>query len=275
MMRVFATVFVMLLVAAPLAAQQTKSAKEGKASSAPPKVAKNSKATKAGAAKHTDPASYAIGQNIGRQLKAQGVAVNGDLVARGILDILAEKEAMYDEEETSSALDQFEQEVSKRIDEQVRELAEKNKKEGAEFLAANKKKKGVTTLPSGLQYQVLTKGTGATPKPTDQVTTHYHGTFIDGTVFDSSVERKEPVTFPVDRVIKGWSEALQKMKVGDKWRLFVPAELAYSERGSPPDIGPNATLVFEVELLEIAEKIERAERVERIEKTGTSERARK
>ena len=133
------------------------------------------------------------------------------------------------------------------------ELADNNKKEGEKFLAENGKKEGVKTLKSGLQYKVLNKGDGATPKPTDQVTTHYHGTLIDGSVFDSSVERGEPATFGVNQVISGWTEALQLMKVGDKWRLFVPAEMAYGVRGAGAKIGPNATLVFEVELLKIVE----------------------
>jgi FKBP-type peptidyl-prolyl cis-trans isomerase FklB len=124
-------------------------------------------------------------------------------------------------------------------------------KNGREFLAANKKKKGVVTLKSGLQYQVIKQGTGKTPKATDRVKTHYHGTSIDGTVFDSSVQRKMPATFPVNRVIKGWIEALQLMKVGSKWKLFIPSELAYGRRGSPPKIAPDSVLIFEIELLGI------------------------
>ncbi|MCH7990113.1 MAG: FKBP-type peptidyl-prolyl cis-trans isomerase [Planctomycetes bacterium] len=124
-------------------------------------------------------------------------------------------------------------------------------KKGKDFLAANKKKKGVVTLKSGLQYLVLKQGTGKKPKATDRVKTHYHGTLIDGTVFDSSVQREMPATFPVNGVIKGWIEALQLMNVGSKWKLFIPSELAYGKRGSPPKIAPDSVLIFEIELLGI------------------------
>jgi FKBP-type peptidyl-prolyl cis-trans isomerase FklB len=126
-----------------------------------------------------------------------------------------------------------------------------NKKKGEEFLAANAKKEGVKTLPSGLQYLVLKEGTGKKPGPTDEVEVHYHGTLIDGSVFDSSVDRGEPASFPVNRVIPGWTEALQLMKEGAKWRVFIPSKLAYQQRGSPPKIGPNETLIFEIELLHV------------------------
>ena len=139
-----------------------------------------------------------------------------------------------------------EQEMSK-----AQKQGEVNKQQGAAFLAANKSKPGVKTTASGLQYKVLKAGNGPTPKATDKVRTHYHGTLIDGTVFDSSVQRGEPAEFPVSGVIRGWTEALQLMKVGDKWQLFIPSELAYSARGAGGVIGPNSTLVFEIELLEI------------------------
>jgi len=131
------------------------------------------------------------------------------------------------------------------------QLADKNQKEGEVFLAENKKKKGVITLPSGLQYQVIKEGTGKIPKATDTVTTHYRGTLIDGTEFDSSYKRGEPASFPVNGVIKGWTEALQLMKVGSKWQLFIPSNLAYGPQGAGQAIGPNATLIFEIELLSI------------------------
>ena len=145
----------------------------------------------------------------------------------------------------------FEQDLQKKEIERLKQLAEKNKKEGAEFLAANKAKEGVKTLPSGLQYKVLAEGNGTQPKPTDQVTVNYRGTFLDGTEFDSSYKRGEPVTFPVNGVIKAWSEALPLMKTGAKWQLFVPAELAYGEKGAGRAISPNSTLIFEVELVGI------------------------
>jgi FKBP-type peptidyl-prolyl cis-trans isomerase FklB len=128
---------------------------------------------------------------------------------------------------------------------------EKNKKEGEAFLAENKKKEGVKTLPSGLQYKVIKEGTGKSPKATDKVSTHYRGTLIDGTEFDSSYKRGQPATFPVNGVIPGWTEALQLMKVGSKWQLFIPSKLAYGERGAPPVIGPYSVLIFTVELLAI------------------------
>ena len=130
-------------------------------------------------------------------------------------------------------------------------MAEANKQEGEAFLAQNKNREGVTTLPSGLQYMVLQEGNGASPGPTDKVTTHYHGTLIDGTVFDSSYERGQPATFPVNGVISGWTEALQRMQEGAKWRLFLPANLAYGAQGAGEDIGPNATLIFDVELISV------------------------
>lgn len=129
--------------------------------------------------------------------------------------------------------------------------AQMNKKKGEEFLAANAKKEGVKTLPDGLQYLVLKEGKGKKPGPTDEVEVHYHGTLTDGTVFDSSVDRGEPATFPVNRVIAGWTEALQLMKEGSKWRVFIPSKLAYRQRGAPPKIGPNETLIFEIELLHV------------------------
>ncbi len=135
-----------------------------------------------------------------------------------------------------------------------KKIGEKNKKEGEDFLAENKKKEGVQTLPSGLQYKVIKAGTGKKPQLTDTVTTQYRGTLIDGTEFDSSYRRGKPATFPVNGVIRGWTEALQLMEEGAKWELFVPPDLAYGERGAGQQIGPNATLIFEIELISIQEK---------------------
>ena len=192
-----------------------------------------------------DKASYGIGLNIGRQFHLPGIEIKTELVARGLADAIAERTPLLSDEELKQSMLAFQQEIKVR-------QAEKNKKEGDAFLAANKTKDGVVTLPSGLQYTVLETGTGASPSKTDTVTTHYHGTLIDGTVFDSSVQRGQPSSFPVGRVIAGWTEALQLMKVGDKWRLFVPSELAYGANPRPGGpIGPDAVLVFEVELLSI------------------------
>ena len=145
----------------------------------------------------------------------------------------------------------FHAQLTARMQDKAKVLGDKNKKEGEAFLAANKSKDGVKTLPSGLQYKVIKSGTGATPGPTDVVQAHYKGTLLDGTVFDSSYDRGKPETFPVNGVIPGWTEALQLMKVGDKWELFVPANLAYKETGAGSDIGPNAVLLFDVELLDV------------------------
>jgi FKBP-type peptidyl-prolyl cis-trans isomerase FklB len=149
------------------------------------------------------------------------------------------------------ALTTFRANQQKKQQERQQAQAKQNKQEGEAFLAENKKKKGVTTLPSGLQYQVIRSGKGASPKASDTVVTHYHGTLINGKVFDSSVDRGQPATFPVARVIKGWTEALQKMKVGDKWKIYVPSQLAYGAAGAPPKIGPDSALIFDIELLEI------------------------
>jgi FKBP-type peptidyl-prolyl cis-trans isomerase FklB len=200
-----------------------------------------------------DKASYAIGWNIGNSLKDEGADLNADAIVRGLLDALQGKKAMLPPDQLRPALEAFQRELAAKQEARMQVLAEKNRKEGVAFLEANKTKPGVKVLPSGLQYKVLKSGNGPSPKLTDKVKTHYHGTLIDGTVFDSSVERGEPVEFPVGGVIRGWTEALQLMKVGDKWRLFVPSELAYGPQGAGGVIGPNATLVFEVELLEIVQ----------------------
>ena len=153
----------------------------------------------------------------------------------------------------SEAMAAFKEEMMKKHEEELKKAAEKNKKEGEAFLAENKKKEGVVTLPSGLQYKVIKEGDGQMPKDTDMVTVNYRGTLVDGTEFDSSYKRGNPATFPVNGVIPGWQEALKLMKVGSKWQLFVPAGLAYGEKGAGSTIGPNATLIFEVELLSISE----------------------
>ena len=144
--------------------------------------------------------------------------------------------------------------IADRLFNMKNEKSSANLKAGQEFLAANKQKPGVTTLPSGLQYEVITEGTGIKPLARNSVTCHYHGTLIDGTMFDSSVERGQPATFPLNRVISGWTEGLQLMSVGSKWRFFIPPNLAYGDRQTGSDIGPNSTLIFEVELVSIGEE---------------------
>ena len=196
-------------------------------------------------------ASYGIGTSIGRNLLADELEINVEALVQGIKDALTKAEPRLTPAQISAALAAFQQEMEGKAAARAKTVGEKNIREGKAFLAANKTKPGVTTLPSGLQYNVLKKGNGPLPKLTDTVRTHYHGTLIDGTVFDSTVETKVPATFPVGRVIRGWTEALQLMNVGSKWRLFVPSELAYGPQGYAPDIGPHAVLIFDVELLGI------------------------
>jgi FKBP-type peptidyl-prolyl cis-trans isomerase FklB len=194
-------------------------------------------------------ASYAIGLNIGTTLKRQELDVDTKALTAGITDGFAGKPALTEDEQKAVLMD-LQKSVMARAEEKQNAAAETNLKAGEAFLAANAKKEGVKTTASGLQYKVINSGTGLSPKLTDVVKVHYHGTLIDGTVFDSSVRRNQPATFPVNGVIPGWTEALQLMKVGDKWKLFIPAKLAYGEQGPGP-IGPNSVLIFEVELLGI------------------------
>ena len=196
-----------------------------------------------------DQVSYALGRNVGRNLMSSGFKLNPQLVVKGLTDAFSGAKQLMSDKQCQSALQWYDRENQKREAEQAASQGERNKQEGQAFLAANKLKNGVITLPSGLQYVVLKKGTGPTPKPTSKVKTHYHGTLLDGTVFDSSVERGEPISFPVNGVIEGWQEALPLMKVGDKWRLYVPSELAYKEQGAGGVIGPHCVLIFEIELL--------------------------
>jgi FKBP-type peptidyl-prolyl cis-trans isomerase len=193
--------------------------------------------------------SYAIGMMLGHNWQQQGLEVNPDIAARAIKDVQAGGATLLSQEEMQATLTSFQQEFRAIQQKKKAELTIKNKAEGDAFLAANKANPGVTTLPDGLQYTVLSAGTGATPGAADTVTVNYKGTLIDGTEFDSSYKRGQPASFPVTGVIKGWTEALQKMQVGAKWKLFVPSELAYGEQGRP-GIPPNSVLIFEVELLD-------------------------
>ena len=193
-----------------------------------------------------DKVSYSIGMQIGFNLGRQKVDVNPDILAAGIKDAIAGKPQL-NPDQVKEIMAQFE----KDMEQKQKDLGEKNKTEGAKYLEENKKKAGVKTTASGLQYKVVKDGTGAQPKATDMVTVNYRGTLIDGTEFDSSYKRGQPATFPVNGVIKGWSEALQLMKQGSKYQLFIPSNLAYGERAMGSDIGPNSTLIFEVELQEV------------------------
>jgi FKBP-type peptidyl-prolyl cis-trans isomerase FklB len=198
-----------------------------------------------------DKFSYALGMNLGTNLKKQGMTVNVDLIARGIKDTTAGSKTLLTEDEARAVMMAVQAEFQQQQRERMKQLGEANKAEGATFLAANKAKDGVVTLPSGLQYKILTAGTGPKPAATDTVTVNYRGTLINGTEFDSSYKRGQPATFAVTGVIKGWTEALQLMPTGSKWQVFIPSDLAYGERGAGADITPNATLIFEVELISI------------------------
>ena len=199
---------------------------------------------------NNDKVSYSYGVQIATSMKTQGFDVNPDEFANGIRDAIAGKPKLSDTE-IRETLMTFSREMQTKRTEKMRADADKNKKAGEDWLAANAKKPGVKTMPSGLQYKVLIEGKGPKPTPADTVSAHYKGTLTDGTEFDSSYTRGQPLTRHVTGLIAGWQEALTNMHVGDKWEIYVPGNLAYGERGSPPKIGPNATLVFEMELLNI------------------------
>ncbi len=194
-----------------------------------------------------DKVSYMIGFQTGQNLKKQGIEVDLKLLKRGLIDGLSGDKPLLSDAELKEVIMTLQKDVLTR-------LSEKNKKDGEAFLANNKTKPGVVTLPSGLQYKVLTAGTGPTPKADDTVTVNYQGTLIDGTEFDSSYKRGTPAKFGVSQVIPGWTEALKLMKVGAQWQLFIPANLAYGEQGAGRVIGPNTVLIFKVELLSIEPK---------------------
>jgi FKBP-type peptidyl-prolyl cis-trans isomerase FklB len=193
--------------------------------------------------------SYGIGFDQGKRFLDRGIELDAESMFQGFRDAFAKKKGLYSDKELNEAYAVFD----KILKAKQAEKAGAAGKKGRDFLAANKKKKGVVTLKSGLQYLVIKQGTGRMPKAKDRVKTHYHGMLIDGTVFDSSVQRKMPFSFRllVDSVIKGWTEALPLMKVGSKWKLFIPSELAYGKRGSPPKIASDSVLIFEIELLSI------------------------
>lgn len=193
-----------------------------------------------------DKISYALGLSIGNNLMASGISkLNFADFAKAIEDIMTQKQPEISHEEAQNIINEY---LTKVQDERFKH----NTEAGEAFLAENKNKPGVVTLPSGLQYEVIKEGNGPLPKATDQVTCHYHGSLIDGTVFDSSVERGTPATFGVNQVIKGWVEALQLMPVGSKWKLYIPSDLAYGAAGAGQAIEPNSTLIFDVEVLDIA-----------------------
>ena len=195
--------------------------------------------------------SYIIGVQIGSQLKGDAIDVDPILVGRGIQDAVAGNKLLLSDQDARDTMNTFQKQQEAKQSAQRKQQGEKNKKEGDAFLAENKKKAGVKTTASGLQYKVIKEGTGKMPKVTDTVTANYKGTLLDGREFDSSYRRGEPATLPLSGVIPGWSEALQLMKEGSKWQLFIPPQLAYAEKGAGNVIGPNATLIFEVELISV------------------------
>ncbi|MDO6392286.1 FKBP-type peptidyl-prolyl cis-trans isomerase [Pontibacter sp. BT731] len=191
--------------------------------------------------------SYIIGRDMAANLKKQGIDIEAEAFFKGLKEVIAGEPSSLSQQDIQMAMMALQQEMQQKQGAKGGE----NQKAGEAFLAENKNKEGIKTLPSGLQYQVLEEGTGKSPAATDKVTTHYHGTLIDGTVFDSSYERGQPATFPVNGVIAGWTEALQLMKEGAKWRLFIPSDLAYGAQGAGDTIGPNTTLIFDVELISV------------------------
>jgi len=219
-------------------------------------VACQSKVEKKDLKTFKDSVSYAIGYDIGSNFRNQEIDVELDMVKKGIergLTDTSAAAAIFTKEELQQIFGVLQQKMMEKQQSKMDGVAKKNKDVEDKFLAENSKKPGVITLPSGLQYKVIKAGNGASPKATDKVTVHYRGTLINGQEFDSSIGRGEPVTFPVNGVIPGWTEALQLMKVGDKWELYIPSALAYGNRGAGQMIEPGATLIFEVELLGIGE----------------------
>jgi FKBP-type peptidyl-prolyl cis-trans isomerase FklB len=244
-------------------AQQTSPSTTTPKPATAPKTTTAAKPRTATAAKSTQPltlttrkdkVSYAIGMSIGQNMKKDSVDVDPAILARGLKDAMTSAKPLMTDDEAKVVMTEFRNEMTSKKAAEAKQIGDTNKQAGQQFLAANKAKEGVITLPSGLQYKILKEGTGPKPAATDTVVTNYRGSLINGTEFDSSYKRGEPATFPVGQVIKGWTEALQLMPVGSKWQLFVPAELAYGERSPGPEIGPNSTLIFDIELLSIKDK---------------------
>ena len=250
-----------ILFSAPVASAQS-SAPPAKPSTPPPAAASKQQAPAANAAPPSNPqfrdqkekVSYALGLSLGISLRRQDLDVDTATLMRGMNDGISGAQALMTEDEVRATVAQMQNDLRAKQEEKARMAAVNNKKEGEEFLEANKTKEGVVALPSGLQYKVISQGTGPTPLATDTVVCNYRGTLINGVEFDSSYKRGQPATFQVNRVIRGWTEALQLMPAGSKWQLFIPSTLAYGDRGAGPDIGPNATLIFEVELVSVQPK---------------------
>jgi FKBP-type peptidyl-prolyl cis-trans isomerase FklB len=256
------TLSVGILMLGNIAAQQTPAATPKPATAAKPATTAKPH-TSATAAKTTQPLtlktqkdklSYAIGMNIGQSMKKDSLDIDSAILTRGLKDAMSGGKLLMTDEEAKTVMTEFRTEMTKKKEAQAQQVGEANKQEGQQFLAANKAKPGVVTLPSGLQYKVLKEGTGPKPTATDTVVCNYRGTLINGTEFDSSYKGGQPATFAVNQVIKGWTEVLQLMPVGSKWQVFVPSDLAYGAHSPAPEIGPNSTLIFEIDLLSIQEK---------------------
>jgi FKBP-type peptidyl-prolyl cis-trans isomerase len=198
--------------------------------------------------------SYSLGMKMGENLHKQSVPVDPAIMARGLRDALSGGKTLLTDDQAQAAIMEVQNDMRQKQQAKMQVEGAANKKEGEAFLAGNKGKESIVTLPSGLEYKILKQGTGPKPTANDTVVCNYKGTLINGTEFDSSYKRGQPATFPVSGVIKGWTEALQLMPVGSKWQLFIPSDLAYGDRGAGPDIGPDSTLIFEVELMSIEDK---------------------
>jgi FKBP-type peptidyl-prolyl cis-trans isomerase FklB len=241
------------------AAQQTPATNTQTTPSAKPSTTTHKSTTAAAKPKPSalvtdkDKQSYSIGVNVGKSLHRDSIDVEPKIVLQGLEDALADGKLLLTDDEMKTVMTALQTKVRQQLEEKRLAQAETSQKDGAAFMAANATKEGVVTLPSGLQYKIMVAGTGPKPTATDSVVCNYRGTLLDNTEFDSSYKRGQPVTINVGGVIKGWTEALQLMPVGSKWQLFIPPNLAYGDRGQGP-IGPNATLIFEVELLSIQPK---------------------
>jgi FKBP-type peptidyl-prolyl cis-trans isomerase FklB len=249
------------------AQSETSTSKKGKpaATSTDKKNSKKDKSTKKTTSKtgttvttDKDKSSYAIGVNLGNNFKMQGLDIDADVFAQGMKDAMAGGEMAMTEEEIKAAMDALQkqamakhQEMQKKQMEENAKLAEGAKQRGADFLAQNAKQPGVVTLPSGVQYKIVTEGSGPKPTASSTVTTHYRGTLLNGKVFDSSYDRGQPAQFPVNGVIAGWTEVLQLMPVGSKWTVWIPSDKAYGDQGAGADIGPGETLAFDIELIAV------------------------
>ena len=243
-----------LLIAAAAVADAQQTAKPAQKPAAQPAAPAPSPGQQAGKPESVqDRASYVIGFNLGRTLKQNDVNANSDLIVKGLRDGLAGANGMLTDAEMQSTMQEFQRQVQSQQEAKQKMVGEKNKTEGEAFLAKNKTKAGVKTTASGLQYEVEKEGTGPAPKATDTVTVNYKGTLMDGTTFDSSYDRGQPATFVLNQVIPGWTEGVQLMKVGSKYKFYIPSALGYGDKGAGATIGPNAPLIFEVELLSIGE----------------------